>query len=382
MARPLAIVVGHIGKLPYAGMSLYILHHIGGLQALGYDVHYVERQNTRNQLYDLTSDSMTDDPTCAVGYLEAMLGRFGVLRWTFIDLWNVTHGADWRSLTAAVDAADFVLTIADATWFDELERCPRRAFIDGDPMFNQVAMAVGGNSRAEAIANYPVLFTYARRMGQPDCTVPSAGRHWIPTNPVVVSDWWTVTPIRDALPVTALMHWAAGSEAILDGVSYGHKDREFERFIELPMRSSRRFVLAVGGSAPRERLSECRWECINPLKVTRTIDAYREFIDGSFTELGVAKQAYVASKSGWFSDRSACYLAAGRPVLHQDTGFDEWLPAGEGVLKFSTVDDAVVGLRELESNYASHARAARMIAHEYLEAAPTIGRLLDQAGFR
>lgn len=383
MTKPLAVVVGHIGKLPYAGMSLYILHHIGGLQELGYEVHYVERQNVAKQLYDVASDTMTDDPTCAVHYLAALLPRYDVRNWTFIDWANHAHGTvDWDHLKAALKQADFVLTIADPTWFDELGLCPRRAFIDGDPMFTQVSMLASGSLRSVALANYSVLFTYARRMGRDGCTVPSAGRTWIPAGPVVVSAWWEAVAARPDLPVTALMHWSAGSDAVLDGIPYGHKDREFNHFIELPRRSSRPFVLAVGGSAPRDRLSESGWHCINPLKVTETIPAYKAFIDGSFTELGVAKHAYVASRCGWFSDRSACFLAAGRPVLHQDTGFDEWLPSGLGVLKFSTPAEVLAALQSLESNYDAHQDAARQIVHSHLEARTVLDSMLGHAGLR
>jgi hypothetical protein len=179
------------------------------------------------------------------------------------------------------------------------------------------------------------------------------------------------------------MHWAAAGDVCVNGLLYGHKNREFERFLDLPRRSPRRFILAVGGrGAPRDRLPEYGWEVVNPLEMTSTIEAYRRFIECSAIDFGIAKHAYVASRSGWFSDRSTCFLAAGRPVLHQDTGCGEWLPTGSGVLLFSDIDTVLEGLHRIESDYQHHARAARAIAEEHFEAATVVGRMLEDAGFR
>ena len=383
MSKPIAIAVGGIGKIPYAGMSLYYLHYIVGLRELGYDVHYVERQNNPKECYDPTADVMTDDFRYAVQYLDGLMPRYGISRerFSFIDREQRCHGSGWKNLRKALDNADFVLTLADPTWFDELECCPRRGFIDGDPLFTQVAMTDGKGSRA-AVLRYDTLFTYGVRMGMPDCTLPTGGRKWIPTRPVVATALWDSRPDASPLPVTALMHWAAGSDVTYQGRVYGHKNREFERFIDLPQRTAQPFVLAVGGSAPRERLRRHGWQLVAPLAKTRTIEAYQQFIGRSRADFGIAKHAYVASRCGWFSDRSTCYLAAGRPVLHQDTGFGHWLPTGEGVLPFSDTDSVLEALGCLDADYLRHARAAREIAEEHFEAAAVVGQMLDDAGFR
>jgi hypothetical protein len=384
MSKPLAVLVGFIGKLPMAGMTFYNLHYIAGLHRLGYDVHYVERQDGPDDCYDPIGNAMTDDPRYAIAYLEALLPGFGIprQRFSFIDRADRCQGSGWGTLRAALDQADFLLTVATPTWFDELERCPRRGFVDGDPLFTQVAMATGKGTRAAAPAHYDTLFTYGVRMGMADCTLPTAGRKWIPTRPVVVTQLWDPTPATGPLPITALMHWAAGSELTYDGRVYGHKNREFERFIDLPRRAAAPFVLAVGGRAPQERLRQHGWHLVDPLAASKTLDVYREFIANSRADFGVAKHAYVASRSGWFSDRSTCYLAAGRPVLHQDTGCGDWLPTGEGVLLFSDLDDVLEALGRLDADYARHARAARVIAEEQFEAATVVARMLGDAGWR
>ena len=382
--KPMAVLVGFIGKYPVAGMTLYNLHHIVGLQALGYDVHYIERQNVPDEYYDPVSDRWTDNPTYALGYLGAALARIDVAqgRYTLIDRRNQCHGSDWQTLCTVLDRADFVLTLADPTWFDELDRCPRRAFIDGDPMLTQVAILRGNGPEAEILDNYDVLFTYGVRIGMQDCTIPALDRKWLSARPVVATTLWKREPVSAQAPITTVLNWAAGPDVTHDGCTYSHKGREFERFMGLPQRTHREFHVAAGGPTPKERLREHGWALENPLAVSRTVDEYQQFIAHSWADFGIAKHAYVASRSGWFSDRSTCYLAAGRPVLHQETGFSDWLPTGEGVLPFSTMDDVLAALKELETNYERHAKAARTIAEEHFEATTVIRCMLEEAGFR
>jgi hypothetical protein len=384
VTRPKAIVVGFIGKNPVAGMALYNLHYIAGLQDLGYRVHYVEHLNRSNECYNPETDCTTDDTSYAVRYLHDVLATVGLppSSWSFIDRSLHCHGAGWRSLRDALDNADFVLDLADATWFDELERCETRAFVDGDPLFTQWAMLQPDDAKQSILDRYSTLFTIGNRIGAADCAVPRAGRAWIPTRSVVATRLWAVRPPRPAAPITTVMHWGAWGEVEYDGVRYGHKGREFERYIDMPRRCERRFALAVGGPAPGARLESHGWELKDPIAATRTIVDYREFIADSWADFGIAKHAYVASRSGWFSDRALCYLASGRPVLHQDTGFSEWLPTGAGVIAFSDPDEVVEAIAALERDYAAHARAARRIAEEEFEARTVIGRMLDEAGFR
>jgi hypothetical protein len=383
MARPLAVAVGFIGKLPLAGMSLANLHEITGLQELGYKVHYVERLNTPNQCYDPSSNATTDDPSYALKYLDDLLPRFGIQRdsYSFIDRENRCHGSGWAALRAVLRRAAFVLTMGDPTWFDELELCPRRAFVDADPLFTQVEL-LEGRDRVSALSHYNTLFTYGVRMGEKDCTIPSAGRMWLPARMAVATKFWNPTPAAAHLPITTLMNWTSGRDVVHDGRIYGYKNREFERFIDLPRRTPKALAVAVGGNAPRDRLRNHGWRLLDPLDTTLTLEAYHAFIAGSRADFGIAKHAYVASRSGWFSDRSTCYLARGRPVLHQDTGFGDWLPTGEGVFSFSDLDEVLEALDRLDTDYERHARAARGIAEEYFEASKVIGRMLDDAGFR
>jgi len=385
MRKPTAIVVGFIGKLPFAGMSLYNLHYIAGLHALGYEVHYVERQNKPDELYDPVADEMTDNPANAIRYLGDLLPKFGVAhgRFSFIDRHDHCHCTDWSGLRAAIDCADFILTLCEKAWCDDFARCPRRAFVDGDPLFTQAAMLQPDGKTAAVLDNYDTLFTYGTRIGMKDCTVPAAGRDWIATRPVVATRYWNVSPASRSAPVTAVAQWTGGAQVTLDGRTYGYKNRELRRFMDLPKRTTQRFSLAVGGSdAPLAELRASGWDLVNPLEASRTVEAYQKFIANSKADLGIAKHAYVAARCGWFSDRSTCYLAGGRPVLHQDTGYTDWLPAGNGVFPFSSTEEILEALERLDSDYDAHARAARATALEYFEATTVLGRMLDDCGYR
>ena len=382
MSRPLAIVVGFIGKQPVAGMAYYNIHYIVGLQELGYDVHFVERQNQPLECYDPSINDITDNPEYALQFLAAVLPRFNIDRFSFIDRENRCHGSGWEELKAAIRRAEFVLTLADETWFDELGMCEQRAFIDGDPMITQIGMLNEDPYISLAVRNYPVLFSYATRMGKPDCTVPSLGREWMPARPVVATSLWDDMPAATDSPITNVMLWS-DQEMLLNGKVYGHKGREFERFMELPQRTAQTFALAVGDrKAPLEVLREKGWRLLKPLEQTGTLDSYQAFIKQSRADFGVAKHAYAASRSGWFSDRSTCYLAAGRPVLHQDTGCGDWLPTGNGVFLFSDMDDVLEAIDIMNADYHHHARAARQVALEHFEARKVLGQMLDDIGFR
>jgi hypothetical protein len=365
-------------------MAMYNFHYIAGLRELGYDVHYVERLNTPDECYDPSSNGFGDDPAYGLRWLSHCMEQNPAVRtpWTLIDRAGEHHGCGRQALCRDLREADFVLTLADPTWFDDLELCPRRAFVDGDPLFTQAAMLEPGSVISTALAMYPALFTYWTRQNAPDATVPKAGRDWVSTTPVVATGLWTEFAPRADAPVTTVMNWAAWGDVEVAGRSYGHKSREFERFMQLPKLTERRFVLAAGGPAPKAQLAAEGWELADPLQATGTVEAYREFIANSAADFGIAKHAYVASGSGWFSDRSLCYLASGRPVMHQDTGFTDWLPTGEGVFAFSEPDDVVSALAALDRDPLRHSRAARAIAEQYFEARNVIGHMLDEAGFR
>lgn len=375
------IVAGAIAKLPYAGMAMYWLHYIRGLQELGFVVHYVEKQNRPFEYYDPSSREMMDADQRAGLYLDSLSHRFGCSpdTWTLLGATGRSSGFALGDVLADVDLS---LVIADDTWFDELSDVRDRVFIDGDPMFTQGGYEAGDRAVRAAVDNATVLFSYGTRIGSPDCPIPRCGRTWLPTHPVVATSLWSVLPPPTDAPLTALLHWAAGSDVHLGTETFGHKGREFEKFFALPSLIEQRCVLAVGGRrAPRERLKDAGWSLADPLEATLEPGAYRAFIAGSLGDIGIAKHAYVASRSGWFSDRATCFLASGRPVLHQETGFRDYLDldVNDGVVVFADLDELARGARLFAADPVRLAQRARRTAEYRLEARTVLTHMFDAA---
>jgi hypothetical protein len=226
--------------------------------------------------------------------------------------------------------------------------------------------------------------TIGQAIGQPGCPVPTCGLSWIPTaQPVVLSHW----PVAGAIVhdgLTTVGNWRGYGSIEHVGVSYGQKAHSLRRFIELPSRTREKFLPALaihpGETRDLEALRANGWQLLDPAEVADTPEHYQQFIQTSKAEFGVAKSGYVASRCGWFSDRSICYLASGRPVLAQDTGFRSFLPAGDGLFAFATPDDVLASLDELNRDYGRHARAARALAEEHFDSDKVLARLLDRIG--
>jgi hypothetical protein len=198
----------------------------------------------------------------------------------------------------------------------------------------------------------------------------------------VLSEWRPETPHREVF--TTVMNWTSYKPVVYGGQSYGQKDVEFMRFQELPQLIAPT-VLEIAVNAgktrrtPRHLLAHKGWQVVDPAEVCPDLDSYRQYIESSKAEWSVAKNGYVLGQPGWFSCRSACYLAAGRPVVVQDTGFSGVLPVGQGLLSFTTVEEAVAAIHEIAANYPRHANAARALAVEYFDASKVLTRLIDAA---
>jgi hypothetical protein len=262
-----------------------------------------------------------------------------------------------------------------------LEGTPIRVYLDLDPGFNQLWHEQGVDVGLEGHTHF---VTVGRRIGRDGCAVPTCGVDWIATFPPVVLERWPQAEPGEGEGVTTVGNWRSYGTLEHDGVRYGQKVHSLRRFIELPRLCEERFKVAFAihpeETGDLELLAANGWELLAPHVVAGTPAAYQAFLRGSKAELGVTKEGYVVSGCGWFSDRSACYLAAGRPVLAQDTGFGESLPTGAGLFNFATQDEALVAIAELNSDYGRHSRAARAIAEEFFDSDRVLGDLLDAVG--
>ncbi|MGE0159903.1 MAG: hypothetical protein AB7T31_10880 [Gemmatimonadales bacterium] len=368
------LFAGIIARYPFGGVTWCSLMYMLGLRALGHEVLYIE--DTGECVYDPDQDAISTDPSYGTRYIHAALEPFGLGdRWSFVNYDGIHHGISREAVRAYCADADLYVNLSGGSWFwrDEYARIPRRVFVDSDPVFTQLAIAKGERWYVDFFRGFDRLFTFGANIGTPACDVPTSGFEWTPTWQPVVIDLWSTrcAPERDRF--TTLMTWKNQSFADVDG----GKDREFLAFLDLPARTSARFELAVNG--PREMLEEHGWSPVEAMRVSRSLWDYRDFIRGSKAEFGVAKHAYVSRRSGWFSDRTECYLAAGRPAIVQDTGWSDHLPSGTGLVGFSTVDEALAGLASVQGDYATHARRAGEIAREHFDAARVLPGFLEAA---
>ena len=366
------LFAGIIARYPFGGVTWCSLMYLLGLRALGHEVFYIE--DTGEAIYDPVNDTISNDPSYGTRYIHQSLEPFGLGdRWAFVNFDGTYHGRSADEVRQYCADADLFINLSGGSWFwrDEYARIPRSAFIDSDPAFTQLAIAKAEPWYVAFFKRFDHLFTFGSNIGTPACAVPVGDFTWHKTwQPVTLTDWAHDLPAIDRF--SSVMTWQIESFADVGG----NKDQEFVKFIDLPSRTPQRFELAING--PQTLLREHGWSTVDAMGVSRALWDYREFIQRSKAEFGVAKHTYVATRSGWFSDRTECYLAAGRPALVQDTGWSAHLPSGEGLLAFSTPDDALAGVDRINSDYPTHARRAREIAAECFDAARVLPRLLDQ----
>ena len=336
------VVAGMIaGDLHQGGATWAVLQYAFGLQKLGHEVMLVEP---------------VEHPAAAVrAYFAA-----------------ATRGLD-AQLGGPAPAADVLLNLSGMLR-EGIERIPIRVYLDLDPVFNQLWHLQGIGVGFDGHTHYASV----------GLRLPETGHDWIHTLPPVVIERWPVAGPVELDAFTTVGNWRAYGSIEHEGVHYGQKAHSLRQFLDLPQRTDERFALALGihpdETRDLEALREHGWELLDPRAVAGTPEAYADFVRSSRGELGIAKEGYVVSSSGWFSDRSACYLASGRPVVGQDTGFGQALPTGTGLLSFATIEEAADAVVEVSRNYGRHARAARAIAEEFLDSDRVLSELLHAVG--
>ncbi len=379
MAR---IVIGsYMVRYPLGGNLSWTLQWLVGFQRLGHEVYLVEKSGWPDACYDPCRQVLSDDPSYGIATVYALLKRFGLEdRWTFVDARERYYGLSRERIESIFRSADLFLDIGShGLWMEEAAPAGLRVLVDGEPGYTQIHME-HRLARGGELPEYDGYFTNGANIGTPASTAPTAGREWrCVFNPVVV-DLFDVRPSGADAPFTTVMNWQSHDPVLYQGVVYGQKDVEFARFVDLPRRTSSPMEIAVDGRAPKERLQDQGWRIRSAQTVTISYDSYREYLYSSRGEFGVCKNVFVATRSGWFSDRSAAYLASGRPVVLQDTGFPAALPCGQGLFAVSTVEEAAAAIEEINAAYTLHTVWARDLAREYLDARVVLTRLLRTLG--
>ncbi|MCK8602494.1 glycosyltransferase [Desulfoferrobacter suflitae] len=375
------IVSGLIAQYPLGGVAWDYFQYVLGLARLGHDVYYFE--DTGQWPYNPQEGGTSKGCEFNVKYLADIMEHYGLgERWAYRFPWE----SQWFGLPdgkrrEVIRSADLLINISGVLERpEEYRSAGRLIYIDSDPVFTQVKLARGQRDFRKLIDMHDVLFSFGECFS---AAVPDTGHRWRPTRqPVVLSEWRPGRPRREAF--TTVMNWTSYNPVVYAGQTYGQKDIEFLRFVDLPRLVSPTVLeLAVNEGktrhTPRSLLAHKGWKVVDPAVVCPDFDSYRRYIESSKGEWSVAKNGYVVGQAGWFSCRSACYLAAGRPVIVQDTGFRPVLPVGEGLLAFSSIEQAVSAIRQVEADYERHARTARAIAETCFDANKVLSRLLDDA---
>lgn len=377
------VVFGILFWYPLAGVTYQFLHYLLALRQLGWDPYYVE--DSARWVYDPERGDTTPRPEPNIERIAPVLAAHG-----FGDRWAYrshheggrVYGIGESRLRMVYREAAALLNVTGAQDLrDEHMRAPRRIYVESDPVKSQILVAQGDAAMTRILAAHDTLFTFGENLGRPDCGVPVERFTWLPTRQPVVLDLWP-SEDGDGTAYTTIATWTNRNDVVYRGETYHwSKDREFEKVLDVPQRRPVPFELATQVSAATAaRLNAHGWWLRDAFAVSRDIASYRAFVTGSRAEFTVAKDQNVRLRSGWFSDRSACYLAAGRPVITQNTGFGSVLPTGKGLFAFSDLGDVLAAVDAIESDYEGHRRAAREIAAEYFEAARVVGALLERAG--
>ena len=375
------IVLGYVVRGPIGGLTWHHVQYVLGLQRLGHEVYFLEDSDDYASCYEPDTHQVTTDPGYGLKYAAAVFERVGLGdRWAYYDAHTGSwHGPCAGNVPAVCAAADIVLNVSGVNPLrGPLADVPVRALVDTDPVFTQLRHLTRPQERERAL-QHNCFFSFGENIAA-DHAIPDDGLPWAPTRQPVVIDLWPFEEAPADARFTSILQWESYPAITYDGVHYGMKADSFEDYVELPARVEEPLELALGSAtAPRARLRAAGWSLRDPLEVSRTPWAYADYIRGSKAEFGVAKHGYVLAGTGWFSERSTCYLASGRPVVAQDTGFSRWLPTGEGVLAFSDPTEAVTAIESVRSGYSRRCRAARDLVADLFRADVVLDRLLADA---
>jgi hypothetical protein len=374
-------VTGQIAQYPLGGVTWFYLQYALGLARLGHDVFYLE--DTGQSPYDPATQGLTKNCSFSVQYLTSVMDRFG-----FAEKWAYYHAFEskWYGLPdtlrrEVIESADLVLNVSGTlNRPQDYKVGGRLAYLDTDPVFTQVKLARGDAHFKTIVDAHDSQFSYGECASE---LVPDTGHRWIPTRtPIVMSEWSASGPHRKVF--TTIMNWTSHNSVTFDERTYGQKDAEFKRFMDFPKLAAPTTIeLAIGPGhgqhTPHDHLRYKGWHLVDPNDVCPDVDSLRTYTETSMGEWSVAKGGYVLGQSGWFSERSARYLAAGRPVVVQDTGFSKLFPMGEGILPFNNMEEALEGIRAVEADYPRQSKAARALAEEYFDSDKVLPRLIESA---
>ncbi|PYJ38004.1 MAG: hypothetical protein DME68_01270 [Verrucomicrobia bacterium] len=389
MKKRRIVVMGFMGSCPIAGVIWQHIHYVAGLQRLGHDVYYIE--DSARLPYNPETFEVNNEFDYAARLLNRLSVEFGFKnRWGFCARYlrsQPTAGLSLKKIRQLYRDADAILNICGTQEFnDDLLTSDRILYIESDPGVEQIKVDKGVRSTVDYLWRHHALFTFGENVCSKNFPVPKHGFKWLPTRQPIVIDLWKTNRAPSPVAVfTSVANWSTSGlkDITWRGDRYlWSKSREFIRFVAAPRKSGETFELATNIEDRRTRWKFERndWRLISPLQLSVDYWLYRDYIRRSKGEFTVAKDQYVRLNTGWFSDRSACYLAAGRPVIIQETGFTKHYGGKAGLLSFRSLDEIVDAVKTINADYAKHSRAARALARDVFDAKKVLKSLLDRAG--
>ncbi len=385
------IVGGYIGLYPTGGATWDYIQYPLGLKLLGHDVYYIE-DTMQYPVYQL-SDEAWDDCTECVKYLKKEMESIGLEdRWAYRDgVTGNSYGMSQTKIEELCASADVFINVSCSTVLrEEYLKIPRRIMVDTDPMFTQVEFLQRpvppkekGYSAFDFLNAHTDLYTFGLNIGKDDCRIPDLGFNWKTTKKPICIDFWNKTNTLNSLyGFTSIMNWKERAAFEYEKESWGQKNIIFEKFVELPKKTESSFDLIINRPADDNtkksmlQLEVQGWNILSPHELISNKDDYNNFIQASYAEFSVTKETYIKSNSGWFSGRSACYLAAGKPVITQDTQWTKYIPAGEGLFACDNLEEASNAVKEITADYSKHSKAAKEIAAEYFDSSKVLSDIL------
>ena len=389
MKRKKIVVMGFTAGCPIAGVIWQHVHYIVGLQRLGHEVYYIE--DSARLPYNPVTWTMDEDYSYAAEVLGKLATQFGFEgRWGYCARFLPDHpcaGLQKKEILELYRDADAILNVCGSQEFNEdLIHNDRMLYVESDPGVEQIKIDKGVQDTKEYLSKHRALFTFGENIGNPDFPVPLHGQRWLPTRQPVVTDLWKTNDAPPAGAVfTSIANWNTSGKKDIEWRKENYlwsKSLEFLKFVDAPRCSGEPFELAtdIKDKATNALFHRNDWRLSSPHELSIHWNQYLRYIQDSKGEFTVAKDQYVRLNTGWFSDRSACYLAAGRPVITQETGFTKFYGGKEGLVSFLTMEEIVEAVRAINADYARHSRAAFAVAKEVFEAEKVLADLLERAG--
>jgi hypothetical protein len=389
MQKKKIIVMGFMAGCPIAGVVWQHVHYIVGLQRLGHEVYYIE--DSARLPYDPVAYEVNESYRYAAKILKQLASEFGFEgRWAYCARYLKTPECAGLSLERVRELyveADAILNVCGAQEMNEdLLKSDRMIYVESDPGVEQMKVDNAGGVQPDYLKQHHALFTFGELVGTPDFVVPTHGVRWLSTRQPVVTDFWkTDGAPRPGARFTSVANWntSGRKDVVWRGSNYlWSKSLEFLKFVEAPVRSGEAFELAteIKDEHALNRFKSNNWEFTDPNPISINMHQYCDYLRGSKGEFTVAKDQYVRLHTGWFSDRTACYLACGRPAITQETQFTKLYGGKMGLLAFETLDEIAEAVRSINLDYAAHCKAAYEIAAEVFEATKVLESLLDRAG--